>query len=111
MIPVLKIPFYSKKKCLDILLLLFEKDQQVAKNCLIDSMSNWIDDLEEATWELVLDSTIIRIRTNNLFNRLSLSYGNKMRHDKTSQSSRDDLSCIVVLVYVVLIIVGTFKYI
>lgn len=108
MVPILKFPFNSKRQCLDMLLLLFDKAPEVAKVSLLDCMSDLIDDLEMATWELVLDSTIIRMRTNNLFYRLSLSYGNKITQDKTGQTSRDELSSYVVF-FLLITVVGAFE--
>jgi hypothetical protein len=92
MIPILKIPFCSKKRSLDLLLLLFQTAPEIAKSCLIDCMSDWANDLEFATWELLLDSTIIRIRTNNLFYRLSHFFGNYVNQDCDVETSRDVLS-------------------
>jgi hypothetical protein len=92
MIPILKIPYCSKKRSLDLLLLLFKTAPEIAKTCLIDCMSDWADDLEFATWELVLDSAIIRMRTNNLFYRLSHFFGNYVHQDFDDQKSRDVLS-------------------
>ncbi len=107
MIPVINIPFCSKKQSLDLLLLLFIKAPEIAEACLIDCMHDWVNDLELATWELVWDSSIIRMRTNNLFYRLSFSY-NYVNQDKAGETSRDVLSSYMVHSFLV-IIVGTFR--
>ena len=75
--------------------MLFQRYPDIAKTCLIEYMSEWIDDLEMVTWELALDSTIIRIRTDNLIYRLAYSFGNFQNHDRGAKASREVLSSYV----------------
>ena len=96
MVPVMQIPFSCKERSLDILLYLLKRNPDIAKSCVKEYMSEWISDLETATWELVWDSAIIRIRTKNLFYNLAFSCGTLRNYDEGFQSSRDVLSSYVV---------------